>query len=148
MGRDHAPDTGQQPDSNKDIDFEDEQEDGTDASVDCISTDVNNQMSWLLEVCLRNLQPVSLKEGIRTMNIDGNAVILPCSAPVKVECLQVLTVLARNYYIQVMSCHIEQLVQLLQQTLIDANVTICLHSARVIEALGSSMQQCLQEQGK
>lgn len=148
MCRDHAVETCQQPDSNQDTDYEDELEDDTDASVDSISTDVNNQMSWLLEVCLRNLQPVSLKEGIRTMNVDGGAVFLPCSTPVRVECLQVLTVLARNYYTQVMSSHIRQLMQLLGQTLSDGSVTICLHSGRVIEALGNSMQQCLQEQGK
>lgn len=148
MARDHNVETCQQPDSNQNTDYEDELEDGTDASVDCISTDVNNQMSWLLEVCLRNLQPASLKEGIRTVNADGGAVFLPCSAPVRIECLQVLTVLARNYYTQVMSSHIGQLMQLLGQTLSDGNVTICLHSGRVIEALGNSMQQCLQEQGK
>jgi hypothetical protein len=148
VGRDHAIDTDQQSDSNKDTDYEDEPEDGTDDSVDHINTDINNQMSWLLEVCLRNLQPSSLKEGIRTMNVDEGAVILPCSAPVRIECLQILTVLARNYYTQVMSSHIGQLMQLLWQTLIDGNVTICLHSGRFIEALGNSLQQCLQEQGK
>jgi hypothetical protein len=47
-----------------------------------------------------------------------------------------------------MSSHIGQLLQLLGHTLNDGNVTICLHSGRVIEALGNSMQQCLQEQGK
>ncbi|PNF19845.1 hypothetical protein B7P43_G12519 [Cryptotermes secundus] len=147
MCRDHDGEKCQQPGSNQDADYEDELEDGTDAFVDCISTDVNNQMSWLLEVCLRNLQPSSLKEGIRTVNAGGGAVFLPCSAPVRVECLQVLTVLARNYYTQVISSHIGQLMQLLGQTLSDGNVTICLHSGRVIEALGNSMQQCLQEQG-
>jgi hypothetical protein len=144
MGRDHAIDTGQQPDSNKDTDYEDD----TDDSVDHINTDVNNQMSWLLEVCLRNLQPASLKEGRRTINVEGGTVILTCSAPVRVECLQILTVLARNYYTQVMSSHIGQLMQLLWQTLSDGNVTICHHSGRVIEALGNSLQQCLQEEGK
>lgn len=142
---DHAVDKGQQPDSNQDTDYEDDLDD---ASVDCISTDDNNQMPWLLEVCLRNLQPASLEEGIRTVYVDGGAVFMPSSPPVRVECLQVLTVLARNYYTQVMSSHIGQLLQLLGHTLNDGNVTICLHSGRVIEALGNSMQQCLQEQGK
>jgi hypothetical protein len=47
-----------------------------------------------------------------------------------------------------MSSHLGQLMQLLERTLNDGNATVSLHSGRVIEALGNSMKQCLQEGGK
>lgn len=82
------------------------------------------------------------------MRFGGNARLLLSPASVRVESLQVLTILARNYFTLVMSSHLGQLMQLLKWTLNDGNVTISLHSGRVIEALGSSMKQCLQEGGK
>lgn len=146
--RQNIADTKWQHSSNQDSDYDDVLEDNTDVPLESSSGGVTNQMSWLLEVCLKNLQQPSTKEGTSTMLGDGDTGLLPCSAPVKVESLQVLTILARNYFIQVMSRHLDQLMQLLGQTLSDGNVTICLHSGRVIDALGNSMQQCLQEQGK
>jgi len=137
----------QRHDSNEESDYDDVLEDSADVHLEHTRTGVNNQMSWLLEVCIRNLQHPSVTEGIR-MRVDGNDRLLPCPAPVRVESLQVLTVLARNYFTVVMSSHLGQLMQLLEWTLNDGNATVSLHSARVIEALGDSMKLCLQEGGK
>jgi hypothetical protein len=108
----------------------------------------NADMSWLLEVCLKNLQQPSVNEGVRTLMVHDGPGLLPCPPTVRIESQQVLTVLARKYFTQVVNRHLEQIIQLLGWTLIDSNVNICLHSGRVIEALGSSLWQCLQDQGK
>jgi len=142
-----AVDIEQQHDSNEESDCDEVLEDNADVHLEHTRTDVNNQMSWLLEICIRNLQHPSVTEGIR-VRIDGNARRLPCPAPVRVESLQVLTVLARNYFTLVMNSHLGQLMQLLEWTLNDGDATISLHSGRVIEALGNSVKQCLQEGGK
>ena len=137
----------QQHDSDEESDYDDVLEDNADVHLEHTRTDVNNQMSWLLEICVRNLQHPSVTEGIR-MRVDGNARLLPSPVPVRVESLQILTVLARNYFTLVMNTHLGQLMQLLEWPLTDGNVTISLHSGRVIDALGKSMKQCLQEGGK
>lgn len=142
-----AVDIEQQHDSKEESDYEDVLEDSADVHLEHTRTDVNNRMSWLLEICIRNLQHPSVTEEIR-MRVDGNARLLPCPAPVRVESLQVLTVLARNYFTLVMSSHLGQLMQLLECTLNDGNATISLHSGRVIEALGDSVKQCLHKGGK
>jgi len=142
-----AVDKEQQHDSNKECDYDEVPEDNADVHLEHTRTDVNYQMSWLLEICIRNLEHPSVPEIIRR-RVDGNARLLPCLAPVRVESLQVLTVLARNYFTLVMNSHLGQLMQLLDWTLNDGDVTISLHSGRVIEALGNSMKQCLQEGGK
>jgi len=142
-----AVDIEQQHDSNEESDCDDVLEDNADVHLEHTRTDVSNQMSWLLEICIRNLQHPLVTEGTR-MRVDGNAGLLPCPASVRVESLQVLTVLARNYYTLVMSSHMGQLMQLLEWTLNDGNATVSLHSGRVIEALGNSMKQCLQEGGE
>jgi len=134
-------------DSKEESDFDEVPEDNADVHLEHTRTDVNNEMSWLLEICIRNLEHPSLPE-IRRRRVDGNAHLLPCPAPVRVESLQVLTVLARNYFTLVMNSHLAQLMQLLEWTLNDGDVTISLHSGRVIEAIGNSMKQCLQEGGK
>jgi hypothetical protein len=139
---DSAVDIEQQHDSNEESDYDDILEDSADVPLEHVRTDVNNQMSWLLEICLKNLQQPSV------MRVGSNAHLLPSPAPVRVESLQVLTVLARNYFTLVMSRHLGQLFQLLEWTLNDGNVTVCLHSGHVIDALGSSMRHCLQEGGK
>jgi hypothetical protein len=142
-----AMDIEQQHDSEEESDYDDILEDNADVPLEHIRTDVNNQMSWLLEICLKNLQQPSVTEGIK-MRVGGNAHLLPSPVSVRVESLQVLTVLARNYFTVVMSRHLGQLMQLLEWTLNDGNVTVCLHSGRVIDALGNSMRQYLQEGGK
>jgi hypothetical protein len=141
-----AVDVEQQHDSNQKSDYDDILEDNARVPLENIRTDVNNQMSWLLEMCLRNLRQPTVREGIK-MRVDGDARVSSPPAPVRVESLQVLTVLARNYF-TMMSSYLGQLMQLLEWSLNDGNVTISLHSGRVIYALGNSMRRCLQEGGK
>ncbi|XP_021942024.1 HEAT repeat-containing protein 6 isoform X3 [Zootermopsis nevadensis] len=129
-------------DVQRDLSQDRNHEDSTAVPLQCDNTHI----SWLLEVCLKNLQQPSLSEGIRTMRVDDDVGLLPCSAPVRIESQQVLTILARKHFIPVVNRHLGQLMQLLGWTLTDANVNVCLHSGRVIEALGISMWQCLREQ--
>lgn len=143
--RQKACDTACRPSSvQHDLNQDSNYEDSTDVLVQCDNTD----MSWLLELCLKNLQQPSMSEGIRTMRVDDGPGLFPCSTPVRIESQQVLAVLARKFFIPVVSRHLGQVMRVLGWTLTDGNVNICLHSGRVIEALGISMWQCLQEQGK
>lgn len=136
--------------NNKDKYHDDLLDDSADVQV-CDIQEVNEQMSWLLKVCVRNLHQPVIKEEKRnttSMKIEGATGLPVCAVPVRVESLQVLTLLARNHYALVMSKHLLLLTQVIEQTITDSDTAVCLHTGRVIDALGTSMQQCLLEQGK
>ncbi|XP_069701845.1 HEAT repeat-containing protein 6 isoform X3 [Periplaneta americana] len=136
--------------NNKDKYHDDLLDDSADVQV-CDIQEVNEQMSWLLKVCVRNLHQPVIKEEKRnttSMKIEGATGLPVCAVPVRVESLQVLTLLARNHYALVMSKHLLLLTQVIEQTITDSDTAVCLHTGRVIDALGTSMQQCLLEQGE
>ena len=126
-----------EPDSNQDSDNEEEFEDDSEDIVETESEKGCDSMSWLLEICLRNLHRMT-----KTSEAASRSV------PVRVESLQVVTVLARKYFSEVMSKHLAPVMTVLLETLSDSVPAVCFHSGQVIDALGNSMNLCLQEQGE
>ncbi|PSN51517.1 hypothetical protein C0J52_09941 [Blattella germanica] len=99
----------------------------------------HEDMSWLVDACLRNLGRPGATLSQKMEEAASRSV------PVRIESLQVLTVLARKYFAQVMSRHLATLMQVLGRTLNDSDSAVAFHSGRVVDALGSSITLSLQE---
>ncbi|KAJ9596933.1 hypothetical protein L9F63_012058 [Diploptera punctata] len=121
-------------DSVQDADFEEAIEE-VGALLECQSID---NMSWLLDVCLRKLN-------IHRMAQDGDFALR--SGPLQVESLQVLSILTKKYFKEVISRHLSSVMLVLVPILSDSLPAMSFHAARVVDALGNSMILTLQEQG-
>lgn len=100
-----------------------------------ISDDKNDQnVPWLLEKCLRNL-------GI-FLNNDRNKInIVP--APVKLESLQVISAMCRNYFCELLGPYLLQVGKALEISLNDKYTDLKLHAGRTIDSIGQAMQAVL-----
>lgn len=92
----------------------------------------NSNVPWLLEKCLRNLGVIYTT----TKRTDN---VVP--APVKLESLQVVSAMCRNYFRIMLAPHIMQVAKALEMSLSDKYMDLRLHAGRAVDSIGHSMQQ-------
>lgn len=95
-----------------------------------------NSAPWLLEKCLRNLKAIPTK---RNDNVP---------APVKLESLQVISVMCRNYFRELLAPHLLLISKGIEICLADKYVDLKLHTGRTIDSIGHSMQQFCSTSGE
>ncbi|KAF5270704.1 hypothetical protein FQA39_LY01442 [Lamprigera yunnana] len=95
---------------------------------------VVQDVPWLLRKCLNNLG-VYFKEDVH----EGNVI----SAAVKVQSLQVISAMTRNYFDCLIVPHLVQIAKALDVCLMDNYVDLRLHAGRTVDFIGQAMNQHL-----
>ncbi|KAF2895184.1 hypothetical protein ILUMI_10984 [Ignelater luminosus] len=93
----------------------------------------NHVMPWLLEQCLLNL-------GI---NSTGDKIAENVPAPVKLESLQVISAMTRNYFDCLMIPHIGLITKALDLCLSEKYADLRLHAGRTVDFVGQAINQHL-----
>lgn len=88
-------------------------------------------LPWLLEKCLRNL-------GIKFNRERNKNNIVP--APVKLESLQVIAAMCRNYFMDLLGPYLLQIGKALELSLADKYTDLKLHAGRTLDSIGQAMQ--------
>lgn len=101
-----------------------------------------DSMPWLLQRCLRNLG-VSFEDSGGKEKVER---IVP--APVKLESLQVLSAMSRNYFESLMLPHLNQIAKALETSLIDKYADLRLHAGRAVDFLGQAIGRIGENDGK
>lgn len=89
---------------------------------------------WILERCLYNLG---------AFPSDSDAAV---AAPVKLESLQLLLVMSRNYFASLMANHLNLITKVLHISLSDNYADLRLHAGRTVDFLGQALNQYLSEE--
>ncbi|XP_066141865.1 HEAT repeat-containing protein 6 isoform X1 [Euwallacea fornicatus] len=89
----------------------------------------NQTAPWLLQICLANL-------GIDLENFVGKKEV---PAPVKLESLQILLVMSRNYFESLMWPLLTHITKALVNGMSDPNPDTVLHAGRAVDFLGEAM---------
>lgn len=101
------------------------------SSDDEIRTETETSVPWLLEKCLRNL-------GIKFKSERKNDNIVP--TPVKLESLQIVSTMCRNYFYELLAPYLPQITTALEMSLSDKYGDMKLHAGRTIDSIGQAMQ--------
>lgn len=121
------PDLNQSQDNDIEyVDFSSDEEENT-------QSDHNLEIPWLLERCLSNL-------GI---NLTEKKVVEIVPAPVKLESLQVISAMTRNYFDCLMVPYLGFITKALDDCLIDKYADLRLHAGRTVDFIGQAMNQHL-----
>lgn len=99
------------------------------------TSNAETNLPWLLEKCLRNLGIVNNKNSARHSQQNN---IVP--APVKLESLQVISVMCRNYFKTLLAPYIILVAKALEISLTDKYMDLRLHAGRAVDSIGHSMQ--------
>lgn len=105
--------------------------------------DTETNLPWLLEKCLRNLGVINNKNSARHSQQNN---IVP--APVKLESLQVISVICRNYFKTLLAPYILLVAKSLEISLGDKYMDLRLHAGRAVDSIGHSMQLHISITGK
>lgn len=95
----------------------------TDFSSDDEQNVVQSDVPWLLNKCIMNSTTPSIP------------------APVKLESLQVMSVMSRNYFTAIMADHIVSMGNAIESALTDKHVELRLHGGRAVDFLGVAMEK-------
>ncbi|XP_050301710.1 HEAT repeat-containing protein 6 [Anthonomus grandis grandis] len=99
-----------------------------------------DSIPWLLQRCLRNL-------GISFEELDSQGVaVKPVPAPVKLESLQVLSAMSRNYFDSIMLPHLNYITKALNVSLMDKYVDLRLHAGRAVDFVGQSISKTCEKE--
>lgn len=113
-----------------DDDYADFSSDDEDYSTTTAILSNSNNIPWLLDKCLVNLNTASTP------------------APVKLESLQLLTVMSRNYFATIMADHVILIAKALENSLLDKYTELRLHAGRAVDFLGPAMDRYFGENGE
>lgn len=92
-----------------------------------INTINNNNISWLLKLCVENL--------------NGNQLIQP---QIKLESLQLLCAMSRNYFDSIMLANLKLITNSIEITLNERNIDLKLHAGRCVDFIGQAICKYLQ----
>lgn len=117
-----TPSQNNKTNDNTDIDEDDYYDLSSD---DCETIDVvpPSDIPWLLERAISNLN------------------IASTPAPVKLESLQLLSAMSRNYFVAIMADHVTSIARALETALTDKYVEVRLHAGRAVDFLGLAMDR-------
>lgn len=72
----------------------------------------------------------------------------PVAAPVKLESLQVLSAMSRNYFDFLMAPHIHHITKALKISFCDKYIDMTLHSGRAVDFIGQAINSYIISEGK
>ncbi|CAH0563740.1 unnamed protein product [Brassicogethes aeneus] len=127
-------DDNREPDENKSKTTTDDDFDVVDFSSDDEEEDESpgNPISWLLDKCLDNLG-----SNLESQNLNF------VHAPVKLESLQVLSALSRNYFEKTMTQRLDLIVKVLENALNDRYFDVQLHAGLTLDFIGQAVTRAL-----
>ncbi|CAG9863491.1 unnamed protein product [Phyllotreta striolata] len=97
----------------------------------------DDSIPWLLKKCLSNL-------GVQFDDNKVKAQLVP--APVKLESLQVISALTRNYFDVLLASHVPYLAEGLTLSLSDQNIDVKLHAGRAVDFIGHGIYKFVTNQ--
>lgn len=100
-----------------------------------------DSVPWLLQKCLSNLGVTFDNAVIK----ESNDKLVP--APVKLESLQVLSAMTRNYFETLILPHLNYIVKALEASLVDKYVDLRLHAGRAVDFFGQAMARIVETKG-
>uniref|UniRef100_T1J2K0 HEAT repeat-containing protein 6 n=1 Tax=Strigamia maritima TaxID=126957 RepID=T1J2K0_STRMM len=95
---------------------------------------------WLLHVCQENIYSLSDSPDV------GDVIVKTNPLPVRLESLQVLSILTKGYFF-ILRSNLNQLANLIHSCLMDDEPSVRLHGARLFEQLGFAMSADLSSTG-
>ncbi|KAF7272429.1 hypothetical protein GWI33_014777 [Rhynchophorus ferrugineus] len=102
------------------------------------------QVPWLLHKCLRNLG-VKIDQNERAAKTDHPERVVP--APVKLESLQIISAMSRNYFDSLMLPHVGLITRALEMSLVDRYIDLRLHAGRAVDFLGQAIGRLAESDG-
>ncbi|KAJ8953878.1 hypothetical protein NQ318_019118 [Aromia moschata] len=119
---------------NDDFDFAEFSESDEEGIVDEVT------VPWLLKKCLTNLG-VNFCDTTECPSKSTTATPAVVPAPVKLESLQVLSAMSRNYFEILMASHITHIIRAIDISLSDRYTDLRLHAGRAVDFIGQAMNK-------
>nr|XP_023019529.1 HEAT repeat-containing protein 6 [Leptinotarsa decemlineata] len=103
--------------------------------------DIPGELPWLLAKCLSNLGVTSDEQVKVARRYNDQDSTVP--APVKLESLQVISVMSRNFFEELIAPYISHITKALSAALDDKYPDLKLHAGRAIDFIGQAMNRYL-----